>query len=241
MITIGLADDEPLFTAGLSMILDSQGDMSVLWEAVDGADAVRRHDRRAPGILLLDIQMPGLDGLAATRQLVAASTSSRIIILTTFDTDEHVLAAVEAGAAGFLVKNTPPEELLAAIRTVHAGDAVISPGPTRRLFASLRRAAPPGTPTAAAGMPTEAAGAPAGARDGVDLTPRERDILALVARGRSNQEICEDLWLSMPTVKTHIGNLLAKTGSRDRVHLVLFALRTGAATLEDALETRRAD
>jgi len=224
MITVALADDEPLFTAGLSMILDAQPDMRVLWQAIDGADAVRLHHRAQPDVLLLDVQMPTLDGIAATRRLVSVARTSKIIILTTFDNDEYVLTAVEAGAAGFLVKNTPPDQLIEAIRTVHSGEAVISPGPLRRLFATFR--------TRPANAPSPLVGADA--RTVGELTPRERDIIVLIARGRTNQEICDDLWLSMPTVKTHIGNLLAKTGSRDRVQLVLFALRTGVATLNDS-------
>ncbi|WP_212820624.1 response regulator [Polymorphospora rubra] len=222
MITVALADDEPLFTAGLTMVLDAQPDLRVIWQAIDGADAIRQHDRARPDILLLDIQMPTLDGLAATRRLIAAGTASKIIILTTFESDEYVLSAVEAGAAGFLVKNIPPDQLIAAIRTVDSGDAVISPGPTRRLFATFRRRpAESRTPLSSTD-----------ARAVAELTPRERDILVLIADGRTNQEICNELWLSMPTIKTHIGNLIAKTGSRDRVQLVLFALRTGIAALK---------
>ncbi|WP_236865972.1 response regulator [Brevibacterium daeguense] len=221
MITIGLADDEPLFTAGLAMILDAQPDMAVLWQAIDGADALRHHHQEQPDILLLDIQMPTLDGLAATQQLITAGTRSKIIILTTFDRDEYVLTAVEAGAAGFLVKNTPPDHLTEAIRSVHRGDAVISPGPTRRLFAAFRLG-PATRPSAPSTMDERAVS---------ELTARERDILVLIADGRTNQEICDELWLSMPTVKTHIGNLLAKTSARDRVQLVLFALRNGLAAV----------
>lgn len=198
MITVALADDEPLFTAGLAMILDAQPDMRVLWQALDGADAVRRHRREAPDVLLCDIQMPHTDGLAATEALVSAGTSTRIIMLTTFDDDEYVLAAIEYGAAGMLLKNTPPDELLAAIRTVHAGNAVISPGPTRRLFVTYRTAA--GATGRHEVVPTDARIADA-------LTPREREVLDLVAHGLSNQEIC------------------------DRVQLVLFALRTGISRL----------
>lgn len=221
MITVGLADDEPLFTAGLAMILDAQPDMSVLWQAIDGADAIRQHNHEAPDILLLDIQMPTIDGLATTQHLITAGTQSKIIILTTFDTDEYVLTAIESGASGFLVKNTAPNDVVAAIRTVHDGDAVISPGPTRRLFTTFRKR--PGGP-AACPSPTDS-------RLADELTPRERDILALIARGRTNQEICDELWLTMPTIKTHIGNLRAKTQARDRVQLVLFALRVGIAEL----------
>lgn len=138
MITIGLADDEPLFTAGLATLLAAQPDLRVLWQASDGADAIRRHRHDPADILLLDIQMPGTDGLTATTRLVADDAPGKIIILTTFDTDEYVLAAVEAGAAGFLLKNTAPGQLIDAIRTVAHGDGVISPGPTRRLFATFR-------------------------------------------------------------------------------------------------------
>jgi DNA-binding NarL/FixJ family response regulator len=222
MITVGLADDEPLFTAGLAMILDAQPDMRILWQAIDGADAIRRHQRAQPDVLLLDIQMPGTDGLAVSRQLIADDTPSRIVILTTFDADEYVLTAIEAGAAGFLLKNTSPDRLVEGIRTVHRGDAVISPGPTRRLFASYR--------TRPSGI--EASRAAEG--DSPDaLTARERDVLALIAKGLTNSEICARLRLSMPTIKTHIGNLLAKTHSRDRVQLVLYALRTGIATINE--------
>jgi len=221
MITIALADDEPLFTAGLAMILDAQPDMRVLWQAIDGADAIRQHNRAAPDILLLDIQMPTLDGLAAIQQLIATGTASKIIVLTTFDTDEYVLTAIESGASGFLLKNTAPDDVVAAIRTVHDGEAVISPGPTRRLFTTFRQQ--PGTSRGSVSHTDS--------RAEDELTPRERDILSLIARGRTNQEICDELWLTMPTIKTHIGNLRAKTQSRDRVQLALFALRVGIAEL----------
>ncbi|MEV4473082.1 response regulator transcription factor [Nonomuraea sp. NPDC049504] len=220
MLTIGLADDEALFTMGLSMIIDAQPGMRVLWQAIDGADAIRRHDAQRPDVLLLDIQMPGTDGLAVTERLVKAGTTTKIIILTTFEADAYVLTAVESGAAGFLLKNTPPDQLIAAIHTAHRGDAVISPGPTRRLFAAFRDPAP--ARDDAARHDRQAA---------EQLTARERDVLTLIAAGLTNREICDRLSLSMPTVKTHVGNLIAKTGARDRVQLVLFALRTGLATV----------
>ena len=219
-ISVGLADDEPLFTAGLAMILDAQPELRVSWQAIDGADALRHCARDEPDVLLLDIRMPGMDGLEATRRLVAGGVRTRIVVLTTFSEDEYVLTAVEAGAAGFLLKNTPPADLIEAIRTVRRGDAVISPGPTRGLFAAFR-------------SPSERGPSPS--RGDLDvlrrLTNREREVLDLVARGLTNREICERLWLSMPTVKTHVGNLMAKTHARDRVQLVLFALRTGLAPL----------
>ncbi|WP_454151447.1 response regulator [Microbacterium lacticum] len=220
MITVALVDDEPLFTAGLGMVIDAQPGMGVIWQAIDGADAIRQHRHSPPDILLLDIQMPGTDGLAATQQLVAESTPSRIIILTTFSADEYVLTAIEAGASGFLLKNTPPDHLIEAIRTVYRGDSVISPGPTKQLFATFRN-------RTGLNGPSSRSGSPAGDK----LTVRERDVLALIAEGLTNSEICERLWLSMPTVKTHISNLLSKTHSRDRVQLVLYALRTGIATV----------
>lgn len=220
MITIGLADDEPLFTAGLAMILEAQDDMCVRWTAMDGQDAIRQHRREAPDVLLLDIQMPGTDGLAVTRELIAQDAATRIVILTTFDANEYVLSAVEAGAAGFLLKNTPPERLLESIRTVHAGDAVISPGPTRRLFATFRA------------QPARGSAAADAERWSSVLTQREMEVLALAASGLTNQEVCERLHLSMPTVKTHIGNLMSKTHSRDRVQLVLLALRIGVVDVD---------
>lgn len=219
MIAVALADDEPLFTAGLAMILDAQPDMRVIWQAIDGADAIRRHEHERPDVLLCDIQMPVTDGLEVVKQLIAEGTATRIVMLTTFEADEYVLTAVEHGAAGFLLKNTPPDQLIAAIRTVHSGNAVISPGPTRRLFAAYRH-----TPRNPGEHEEDSALVET-------LTQREREVIELVAQGLSNQEICDHLWLSMPTVKTHIGNLIAKTHARDRVQLALYALRTGLATL----------
>ncbi|WP_250739007.1 response regulator transcription factor, partial [Actinomyces sp. 186855] len=143
-VRVALTDDEPLLTAGLAMILSAQEDMEVAWQAADGATALRRAVSDPVDVLLLDVQMPGLDGIETTRRLVAEGAQGRVVILTTFDTDGYVLGAIEAGAAGFLLKSTPPADLLDAIRTVHAGDSVISPGPTRRLLAAVRRGAAPG-------------------------------------------------------------------------------------------------
>ena len=230
VIRIGLTDDEPLLTAGLAMLLGAQGDMEVVWQAADGHQALRRAESDPVDVLLLDIQMPGLDGLDTTRRLVSGGAQGRIIILTTFDTDGYVLGAIEAGAAGFLLKSTAPERLVEAVRTVHAGDSVISPGPTRRLLGAVRRGAPaPSDPEA------RAAPAPGGAGELAGLTGREREILRLVAIGLTNREICDRLWVSMPTVKTHVSHLLAKTGSRDRVQLVLLALRSGVVRLDEVL------
>ena len=242
MIRLGLADDEPLFTMGLAMLLGAQPDMEVVWRAVDGNDALMRNDADPVDVLLLDVQMPGLDGLAATRELMARGITGRVVILTTFDTDGYVMGAIEAGAAGFLLKNTPPQDLIAAIRTVHDGDSVISPGPTRRLLTAVRTGQVSGTLGNDAGAgrhasedSVEAVRAAEASQQVAALTQREREILALIALGLTNQEICDREWLSMPTVKTHVSHLLSKTGCRDRVQLVLLALRGGVVDLDDVL------
>lgn len=242
MIRLGLADDEPLFTMGLAMLLGAQPDMEVVWRAVDGNDALMRNDADPVDVLLLDVQMPGLDGLAATRELMACGITGRVVILTTFDTDGYVMGAIEAGAAGFLLKNTPPQDLITAIRTVHDGDSVISPGPTRRLLTAVRTGQVSGTlgNDASAGRhasedSVEAVRAAEASQQVAALTQREREILVLIALGLTNQEICDREWLSMPTVKTHVSHLLSKTGCRDRVQLVLLALRGGVVDLDDVL------
>ena len=242
MIRLGLADDEPLFTMGLAMLLGAQPDMEVVWRAVDGNDALMRNDADPVDVLLLDVQMPGLDGLAATRELMARGITGRVVILTTFDTDGYVMGAIEAGAAGFLLKNTPPQDLITAIRTVHDGDSVISPGPTRRRLTAGRTGQVSGTlgNDASAGRhasedSVEAVRAAEASQQVAALTQREREILALIALGLTNQEICDREWLSMPTVKTHVSHLLSKTGCRDRVQLVLLALRGGVVDLDDVL------
>ena len=242
MIRLGLADDEPLFTMGLAMLLGAQPDMEVVWRAVDGNDALMRNDADPVDVLLLDVQMPGLDGLAATRELMARGITGRVVILTTFDTDGYVMGAIEAGAAGFLLKNTPPQDLITAIRTVHDGDSVISPGPTRRLLTAVRTGQVSSTLGNDAGAgrhasedSVEAVRAAEASQQVAALTQREREILALIALGLTNQEICDREWLSMPTVKTHVSHLLSKTGCRDRVQLVLLALRGGVIGLDDVL------
>ena len=242
MIRLGLADDEPLFTMGLAMLLGAQPDMEVVWRAVDGNDALMRNTADPVDVLLLDVQMPGLDGLAATRELMARGITGRVVILTTFDTDGYVMGAIEAGAAGFLLKNTPPQDLITAIRTVHDGDSVISPGPTRRLLTAVRTGQVSGTLGNDAGAgrhasedSVEAVRAAEASQQVAALTQREREILALIALGLTNQEICDREWLSMPTVKTHVSHLLSKTGCRDRVQLVLLALRGGVVDLDDVL------
>ena len=227
MIRLGLADDEPLFTMGLAMLLGAQPDMEVVWRAVDGNDALRCNAADPVDVLLLDVQMPGLDGLSATRELMARGVTGRVVILTTFDTDGYVMGAIEAGAAGFLLKND--------------GSSVISPGPTRRLLTAVRTGQVSGVlPGDGAGRhasqdSVEAVRAAEASQQVAGLTQREREILALIALGLTNQEICDREWLSMPTVKTHVSHLLSKTGCRDRVQLVLLALRGGVIGLDDVL------
>lgn len=226
MIRIGMADDEPLFLAGLAMLLDAQEDMEVSWRAGNGKEALDLAARSPVDVLLLDVQMPLCDGLEATRRFVSRALSGRIVILTTFDTEGYVLGAIEAGASGFLLKNTPPQSLIDAIRTLASGDSVISPGPTRRLIRAMRETTAPSR-TSRERAPSEPISA--------ELTEREVEVLALIAQGLTNQEMCDRLWVSMPTIKTHISHLLVKTGARDRVQLVLYALRTGVADLDSVL------
>ena len=225
-IRVALVDDQQLVRAGFRMVVDSQPDLQVVAEANDGEEAVRLLSRRvAPGeqvdVVLMDVRMPRLDGLAATARLTAAAAAGlavpRVIVLTTFDLDEYVLAAIRAGASGFLLKDAQPEEMLAAIRTVHAGDAVIAPSSTRRLLEHLMATLPSAQPS----------GERSAAQAGVDrLTDREREVLVLIAHGRSNTEIGQDLFVAEATVKTHVGRILAKLGARDRVQAVVVAYET---------------
>ncbi|MFO7243553.1 MAG: response regulator transcription factor [Actinomycetes bacterium] len=212
MIRVALVDDQQLIRAGFRMVVESQPDMEVVAEAGDGDTAVAALAALDPpaDVVLMDVRMPGTDGLAACAA-ITASSPSRVIILTTFDLDEYVVSAIKAGASGFLLKDAPPENLLAAIRTVHAGDAVIAPSSTKRLLARLAATLP---------EPTDGAGLE-------DLTEREREVLTLMARGLSNLEICDALFLAEPTVKTHVGKILAKLGARDRVQAVIVAYETG--------------
>ncbi|MDO4258259.1 MAG: response regulator transcription factor [Actinomycetaceae bacterium] len=235
MITLGLVDDEPLFAAGVSMILDSQSDMEVRWQAIHGQDALTQQRNNPVDIILMDIQMPVLSGLEATRALISEGLPGRVLILTTFDTDENVLAAIEAGASGFLIKTTPPQTLIDSVRIVASGESVVSPGATRTLLSALRA----GPHSAAVAPPAAPQLHGSDAQAVAQLTDREKEILGWIARGLTNQEICDELWLSMPTVKTHVGRLLHKTGSRDRVQLVLFALRTGLCDPSEILSPGR--
>lgn len=239
MIRIGLVDDEPLFTAGLALLLDVQADIEVAWQASNGAEALEQAEREPVDLLLMDIQMPVLDGVEATRRFVARGLVGRVVVLTTFDTESNVLSAIEAGASGFLLKTTPPPALVEAIRTVHSGDCVISPGPTRRLLGAVRASGitPAIASASSMGTPQASAATPAQMQALEALTSRERDILRLIAEGLTNQEICDREWLSMATVKTHVSHLLLKTGARDRVQLVLFALRSGLTDLSELLSS----
>ena len=212
MIRVALVDDQQLVRAGLAMVVRSQQDMQVVAEAGSGEEALATLAAlpEPADVVLMDVRMPGMDGIEACARLTAASPS-RVIILTTFDLDEYVLAAIKAGASGFQLKDAPPEELLAAIRTVHAGDAVIAPTTTRRLLSRLVQTLGDGSDA-----------------HGIDqLTEREREVLVLMANGLSNQEICAALFLAEPTVKTHVGRVLAKLGARDRVQAVVIAHRAG--------------
>ena len=209
-IRVLVADDQAMVRAGFRMLLGKEDDIDVVAEAENGVEAVDKASRFSPSVVLMDIRMPELDGLEATRRILAADPAARVLVLTTFDLDEYVYEALSAGASGFVLKDDPPEQLLAAIRTVAAGDALLSPAVTKRVirrFAGLARPEPP---------------------DGLDeLTAREREVLALVAAGRSNAEIAEQLFIEETTVKTHVGHVLRKLGLRDRVQAVVLAHEAG--------------
>ena len=214
-ITILLADDQPLLRMGFRLVLDAQPDMTVVGEAGSGDEAVRMAAQLAPDVVLMDVRMPGMDGIEATRRVVAAGTA-RVLILTTFDIDEYVYAGLRAGASGFLLKDVPPSDLLSAIHAVASGDAVVAPSVTRRLLETVIQH-----------LPT-VDGQQHPARPELQrLTSREREILIEVAAGLSNAEIAARLVLSDATVKTHVGRVLNKLGLRDRVQAVVYAYETG--------------
>jgi DNA-binding NarL/FixJ family response regulator len=204
-----LADDQPLLRLGFRMVLEAQDGITVVGEAGDGAAAVRLTAQLAPDVVLMDVRMPGMDGIEATRRIVAAGSASRVLILTTFDLDEYAFAGLRAGASGFLLKDVPPADLLAAIRIVADGEAVVAPRATRRLLDEFALLMPPSV-------------APPSS-----LTPREREVLALLAGALSNAEIADRLGLSEGTVKAHVGRILTKLHRRDRVQAVVFAFETG--------------
>jgi DNA-binding NarL/FixJ family response regulator len=214
-----LADDQELMRMAFRMVIETQPDMSILGEATNGHEAVAAAGRLRPDVVLMDVRMPGMDGVEATRLIVESESCARIIILTTFDLDEYVYAALRAGASGFLLKDTPPADLLSGIRAVASGDAVVAPSVTRRLLATYAHRLPgPGRPDQ-------------GRRELLELlTAREHEVLLLLAASLSNAEIAERLVLSEATVKSHVGHILAKLGLRDRVQIVVFAYETGLIT-----------
>jgi DNA-binding NarL/FixJ family response regulator len=214
--TVLLADDQPLLRMGFRMVLESQDDLSVVGEAADGREALELTRRLAPDVVLMDVRMPGMDGIEATRLIVEDGLRSRVLILTTFDLDEYAHAALRAGASGFLLKDALPNDLLSGIRAVASGDAVVAPSVTRRLLDTYaHRLSPDAEGELDPELYLEA------------LTPREREVLTQVAQALSNSEIAATLHLTEATVKTHVGRILAKLGMRDRVQLVVFAYDIG--------------
>lgn len=214
-IRVFLVDDQQMVRAGFRMLVDSQDDMVVVGEAGDGGEAIERLSVTAADVVLMDVRMPRLDGVEATRRLLGQPGPPRVIVLTTFDLDEYAFAAIRAGASAFLLKDAAPPELLGAIRSVQEGDAVVAPSTTRRLLDHFAALPDPGV-------------APAVHDDRIGLlTEREVEVLTLIARGRSNTEIAADLVVAETTVKTHVGRILAKTGSRDRVQLVVLGYESG--------------
>ena len=216
MISVLLADDQPLLRRGFRMILEAEDGVTVTGEAGDGAEAVELARRVRPDVVLMDIRMPGTDGIEATRRITATEPGVRVLVLTTFDLDEYAFGALQAGASGFLLKDVRPHELVAAVRTVASGDAVVSPRVTRRLLEEYARQLPVADTDRADRYPQLAS-----------LTEREREVLAVVAQGLSNTEIAASLFVSETTVKSHVGRILAKLGLRDRVQIVVLAYESG--------------
>jgi DNA-binding NarL/FixJ family response regulator len=211
-ISVVLVDDQAMVRAGFRMILEAAGDVDITGEASDGGQAVETTRRLRPDVVLMDIQMPGVDGLEATRRIVReVEILSRVVILTTFERDDYIFEALRAGASGFLLKNAPPEELVHAVRVVAAGDALLAPSVTRHVIESYARRPTRGGDEAALGR----------------LTDREREVLKLMATGKSNAELATQLYLGEGTVKTHVSNVLAKLGVRDRMQAVVFAYESG--------------
>lgn len=219
MTTVLIADDQAMQRFGFRMLLESQDDMTVVGEAANGTEAVRLADRHRPDVVLMDVRMPGLDGIEATRRIVATGARTRVLIVTTFDQDAYAYDGLRAGASGFLVKDAQPEELLAGVRAVASGDAVVAPSLTRRLLDAYVHHLPPSAPHPAR-RPEEDPRLSA-------LTAREREILTVVGQGWTNTEIATRLHLAESTVKTHVTRILAKTDSRDRVQAVILAYDTG--------------
>jgi DNA-binding NarL/FixJ family response regulator len=212
MTRVLIADDDDLMRAGLAELLSGDPSMEILGEATTGREAVERACRLGPDVVLMDVRMPDLDGIEATRELTRAAPDIRVLILTTFEQDDYVFGALRAGASGFLVKRTRPEELIAAVHTIAAGDSLLSPSVTGRV---IDRMAQQPTPELAAEAKLD------------ELTPREREVLGLVARGLSNREIATELVVEESTIRSHVKRVLMKLGLRDRVQIVIFAYETG--------------
>jgi DNA-binding NarL/FixJ family response regulator len=212
VISVLLVDDQALVRSGFKLIVDAQDDMEVVGEASDGRAAIEEAARLHPDVVLMDVRMPEVDGIAATRTIVGDRPEARVLVLTTFDEDRVVYDAMKAGASGFLLKSAPPAQFVDAVRTVAAGDALLAPSVTRRLVEDFVRRPPPGESSA-----TQLG----------DLTDREREVLTLIGRGRSNAEIAGELFVSGATVKTHVNRILSKLGLRDRVQAVVLAYETG--------------
>lgn len=226
MIKVALIDDQAMVRVGLKMILEAETDIEIVGEAADGADAVALVRDTAPDLVLMDIRMPGLDGLAATAQVLAAHPDARVVILTTFDDDEYVYDALRAGASGFLLKSADGDTLVNAVRVVAGGEALLAPEVTRRVIERFAA-----KPPVADARPNSAEAEPAkhvpSAEAIGDLSNREVEVLQLLARGMSNQEIAQELWVSSTTVKTHVSHILTKLGVRDRVQAVVEAYESG--------------
>jgi DNA-binding NarL/FixJ family response regulator len=216
VISVLLADDQPLLRRGFRMILEAEDGLTVVGEAGDGAEAIALARRCQPDVVLMDIRMPGTDGIEATRRITHSEPGVRVLVLTTFDLDEYAFGALRAGASGFLLKDVRPAELVAAVRTVASGDAVVSPRVTRRLLEEYAHVLPVSGAQQAGRYPQLSA-----------LTEREREVLAAVAHGLSNTEIAASLSVSEATVKSHVGRILAKLGLRDRVQIVVLAYESG--------------
>jgi DNA-binding NarL/FixJ family response regulator len=208
MISVLLADDQALVRTGFALILNAEPDLEVVGEAADGGEAVSLADELKPDVVLMDVRMPGIDGIEATRRVTSALPATKVLMLTTFDLDEYVVSAFRAGASGFLLKTAPRDQLVAAVRTVHAGEALLAPMSTRRLLEQFTRP-------------------PEDAPELAELTARERDVLMLLARGLSNAEVAAELVVEPSTVKSHVASLLSKLDCRDRVQAVVLAYESG--------------
>ncbi len=213
MIRVLVADDEALVRGGISMILEAQPDIEVVAEAANGAEAVNLSRQRSPDVALMDIRMPGMTGIDATRRIVSEGGSVRVLILTTFDDDEYLYETMKAGASGFLLKSVPPEQLAGAVRAVAGGECLLAPSITRRLIHEFATAAPAGEPEPPPGLD--------------ELTDRELEVLKLIAIGKDNAEIARELFISPKTVKNHISNILMKLQIENRIQAAVYAVRSG--------------